>query len=78
MGFCVRTISPLNTASLTTHTVCALCHLEYFTRDYIAFSPSVPLLRYINDYLSNTPVAEQLPLFEVFISLITTINYLES
>lgn len=55
---------PLSTMQLS-NTVCPTCHLSYFTPSRIALCPPIPVLQYINDYVSNTPIADQLPLHEV-------------
>ncbi|KAM6502735.1 hypothetical protein JOM56_002712 [Amanita muscaria] len=46
--------------------LCPTCHIGYFTPDLISLCPALPVLNYIHQYLTDTPVADQRPLHEVF------------
>jgi hypothetical protein len=45
------------------------CHMAYIAPNLIALSPPVPVLRYIIQYLVNTPRAEQMPLHKVRVGM---------
>jgi hypothetical protein len=48
--------------------------MAFFTPNHVALSPAMPVLNYIDQYLSHTDVAEQLPLHEVGAYPIATIS----
>ncbi|KAF5383830.1 hypothetical protein D9615_003858 [Tricholomella constricta] len=45
---------------------CPTCHIGFFTPNDIALSPCLPVLEYIHRYIKDTPIANQIPLHQVF------------
>ena len=43
---------------------CPTCH-AYFTHNYIVLSLPIPVLKYLKNYITNTPDPNRKPLFEV-------------
>jgi hypothetical protein len=56
---------------------CAECHITYFTPNLIALSPSLPVLKYICNYL-DTPVDTQRPLHKVGVDLQYTFVFIQA